>query len=106
VVVAVHADIERRVVRERMAPYAAVATARLDRALVLIEGRVGTRRSMAGYDLTRNGIAAIRRPVLYGLHLDDASSCAAAARYPDRPAFVYRWSVATSRGDLTALTCR
>jgi hypothetical protein len=106
VVVAVHADIERRVVRERMAPYAAVATARLDRALVLIEGRVGTRRSMAGYDLTRNGIDAIRRPVLYGLHLDDASSCAAAARYPDRPAFVYRWSVATSRGDLTALTCR
>jgi hypothetical protein len=106
VVFVVHADIERRVIRERMDPYAAVAAARLDRALVLIEDRVGTRRSMAGYDLTRNGIDAARRPVLYGLHLGDASSCAAAARYPDRPAFVYRWNATTSRGALAALVCQ
>jgi hypothetical protein len=102
----VHADIERRIIRERMGPYAAVAAARLERALVLIEDRVGTRRSMAGYDLTRNGIDAAAQPVLYGLYLNGPSGCAAAARYPDRPAFVYRWNVKTSSGHLAALECR
>ena len=51
-----------------MDPYASVASAGLDRALVLIDGRVGTERSMAARDLTRNGIDAASRPVLYGLY--------------------------------------
>lgn len=102
----VHAVIEQRVIRERMDPYAAVAASRLDRALVLIQDRVGTRRSMAGYDLTRNGIDAAGRPVLYGLHLDDASSCATAARFPDRPPSVYRWVPDQRRGELSPLECR
>lgn len=102
----VHAVIEQRVIRERMDPYAAVAAARFDRALVLIQDRVGTRRSMAGYDLTRNGIDAAGRPVLYGLHLDDVSSCAAAARFPDRPPYVYRWDPNQKRGELSPLGCR
>jgi peptidoglycan/LPS O-acetylase OafA/YrhL len=103
---AVHAVIEQRVIRERMDPYAAVAASRLARAIVLIEGRVGTRRSMAGYDLTRNGIDAAGRPVLYGLHLDDASSCAAAAGFPDRPPYVYRWEPDQRSGELSPLECR
>jgi hypothetical protein len=99
-----HAAIEQRVIRERMDPYSRVASVRLGRALVLIEGRVGTSRSMAGYDLTRNGIEH-GGPVLYGLHLDDASSCAAAARFPERQAWVYRWDRASAAGTLSALAC-
>jgi hypothetical protein len=102
---AVHSVIEKRVIQERMDPYAAVAAARLDRALVLIDGRVGSRRSMAGDDLTRNGIDAAGQPVLYGLHLDGASSCAAAARFPDRPPHVYRWHRDEARGELTRVAC-
>jgi hypothetical protein len=102
---AAHAVIEQGVIRERMDPYARVAAERLERAVVLIEGRVGTRRSMAGYDLTRNGIDG-GGPVLYGIHLNDSASCAAAARLPDRPAWVYRWNRAAGRGELSPLQCR
>ena len=101
---AAHAMIEKAVIVERMDPYARVAAAGLKRAVVLIEGRVGTRRSMAGYDLTRNGIDD-GGPVLYGLQLDDAASCAAAARFPDRQAWVYRWDRARAAGTLSALAC-
>jgi hypothetical protein len=60
---------------------------------------------MAGYDLTRNGID-YDGPVLFGLYLDDGANCGAASRYPDRPAYVYRWSRAESRGSLSPLACR
>jgi hypothetical protein len=59
---------------------------------------------MAGYDLTRNGIDG-GGPVLYGLHLNDSASCAAAARFPDRPAWVYRWDRAAGLGTLSASLC-
>ena len=101
---AVHAVIERRVIVERMDPYARVAAAGLDRALVLIDGRVGTARSMAAYDLTRNGTEG-GGPLLYGQYLDEASSCAAAARFPDRTTYVYRWERAARRGELSTLNC-
>lgn len=101
---AAHATIERRVIEERMDPYARVSDAGLTRGLVLIEGRVGTRRSMAGADLTRNGIGD-GGPVLYGLHVDEAASCEAAARFPDRPAYVYRWDRARAAGTLAPLAC-
>jgi hypothetical protein len=99
-----HAVLEQRVIQERTDPYARVAEAGLTRALVLIEGRVGTRRSMAGYDLTRNGIGE-GGPVLYGLHATAAASCAAAARFPDRPAYVYHWDRGARRGGLAPLQC-
>ncbi len=101
---AAHAMIEKRVIVERMDPYARVAAAGPKRGVVLIEGRVGTRRSMAGADLTRNGIGQ-GGPVLYGLHLGEAASCAAAARFPDRPAYVYRWDRARAAGTLAPLAC-
>jgi hypothetical protein len=99
-----HAVIERRVIVERMDPYARVAAAGLDRALVLIDGRVGTARSMAAYDLARNGIDGGGQ-LLYGQYLDQASSCAAAARFPDRTPQVYRWERAARRGELSPLNC-
>ena len=99
-----HAVIERKVIRERMDPYTRVAAAGLARGLVLIDGRVGTRRSMAGYDLTRNGID-YDDGVLYGQHLNDAASCGAASRFPDRPPYVYRWDRSAGRGRLVPLEC-
>jgi len=99
-----HAVIERKVIRERMDPYTRVAAAELARGLVLIDGRVGTRRSMAGYDLTRNGID-YDGGVLYGQHLNDAASCGAASRFPDRPPYVYRWDRSAGRGRLVPLEC-
>ncbi len=104
IVFAVHAVIERRVIRERMDPYASVASAGLDRALVLIDGRVGTERSMAARDLTRNDIDAAG-PVLYGLYVSQAASCDAASRFPGRTAHVYHWDRAARRGVLSPLTC-
>ena len=100
----VHGVIERRVIRERMDPYAQVAAAGFERAVVLMAGRVGTARSMAGYDLTRNGVDS-DGPVVYGLHLNDASSCAAANRFPGRPAYTCRWDRAARRGELSPLDC-
>jgi len=102
-VFAVHAVIETRVIRERMDPYAAAAD--LGRSLVLIHGRVGTRRSMGGYDLTRNGID-YDGAVLYGLDLDEGARCAVAGRFPDRRAFVYRWNPPAGQGGLLPLKCR
>jgi hypothetical protein len=87
-----------------MDPYVRVAAAGLDRGIVLIDGRVGTRRSMAGYDLARNGID-YDGAVLYGQHLNDAASCGAASRFPDRPPYVYRWDRSAARGELLPLKC-
>jgi hypothetical protein len=101
----VHAVVEQRVIRERMDPYARVAAANLERALVLIQGRVGNERSMAGQDLTRNGIDAAGRRVLYGLDLDDGARCGIAGRFPDRATFLYVWIPGEARGQLTPLVC-
>ena len=71
----VHAVIEREVIRERMDPFTHGAAPGLRQALVLIGGRVGTARSMAAFDLTRNGID-YSGSVLYGLDLGEAEHCA------------------------------
>lgn len=102
---AAHAAIEQRVIRERMDPYASVAAAGLDRALVLIQGRVGTRRSMAAQDLTRNGIDYDGH-VLYGLDPAENARCGVAARFPDRAPYLYRWNGPEARGALTPVVCR
>ena len=101
---AVHAVIETRVIRERMDPYETVAASNLGRGLVLIHGRVGTRRSMAAYDLTRNGIN-YDGAVLYGLDLEEGDRCAVAQRFPDRRAYLYRWDPRAGRGELLPLEC-
>ena len=99
-----HAAIERQVVRERMDPYTRVADAGLSQALVLIAGRVGTMRSMAARDLTRNGIEH-RASVIYGLDPGETERCGPHARLPGRTTYLYYWDRAASRGVLRPVTC-
>lgn len=100
----VHAIIERDVIRERMDPIATATAAGLDGALVLIDGRVGTRRSMAAADLTRNG-PLLDDPVLFGLDPGSGRRCAEVSRLPARTAYVYRWDAAARNGVLTPIMC-
>jgi hypothetical protein len=95
---------EQRVIWERMDLYTMMARAEAPRALVMIHGRVGTARSMAATDLTRNGIDH-DGGVLYGLDLGEGARCGIAARFPDRKTLLYRWNSASRRGELLALRC-
>lgn len=100
----VHAVFERRVVRERMDPYYMVAASGLRQALVLIDGRVGTARSMAAFDLTRNGLNHLGS-VLYGLDPGAGGQCAPGVRIPGRTTYLYAWNRAGSYGTLRPLEC-
>ena len=101
---AVHAVIEQQVIQERLHPFTLTAALGLDGALVLIAGRVGTRRSMAAEDLTRNPPWE-RPPVLFGVDPGPAGRCAAAAQLPDRALYLYVWNVAASSGSLSPVAC-
>ena len=101
---AAHAVIEQRVIRERMDPFTRAAAADLPPSLVLIGGRVGTERSMAALDLTRNGIDYSGR-VLFGLDLGEDQHCTPATRLPDRRTYLYVWDHARSTGLLQPLEC-
>lgn len=99
-----HAILEREVIRERMHPFVRASTLGLTGALVLVSGRVGTRRSMAAADLSRND-PALEGPVLFGLDPGAEQRCAVAARLPGRTPYLYRWDTSASDGVLTALQC-
>jgi hypothetical protein len=99
-----HARTEHRVIVERMDPYVQVAAAGLRDALVLIGDRVGSTRSIAPSDLTRNGIDP-GGPVLYGLDQGDDRPCDWARRVPDRRLYLYVWDHASGSGGLTPLQC-
>lgn len=101
---AVHASVERQVIVERMDPFRQVEAAGLTSALVLIADRVGTRRSMAAADLTRNGIDPAP-PVLYGLDQGDDRPCDWARLAPGRRPYFYVWDHAAARGSLRPLAC-
>jgi len=100
----VHSAIERQVIGERMDPYRMVAEAGLQQALVLIGGRVGTVRSMAAFDLTRND-AAHEASVLYGLDQGAPGHCGPQARIAGRTTYLYAWDLTASRGVLRRLEC-
>ena len=102
---AVHAVIEQRVIRERMDPYTQMARTGSEQALVMIRGRVGTARSMAAADLTRNGIDHDGR-VLYGLDPGETNRCPSAAAFPGRTPYLYHWDIGAARGVLAPLACR
>ncbi|MCC6992858.1 MAG: glycosyltransferase family 39 protein [Acidobacteria bacterium] len=104
VALVVHAAIERRVVRERMDPFTMAAAAGLHDALVLISGRVGSARSMAAFDLTRNDLD-LRADVIYGLDPGPGARCAPAARVAGRATYVYIWSLRQARGVLEPVVC-
>ena len=99
-----HAAVERQVIRERMDPYTMAAAAGLHDALVLISGRVGTARSMAALDLTRNAVGH-QASVLYGLDPGEAKRCAPTARVAGRTTYLYAWDRLASRGSLRPLVC-
>lgn len=99
-----HAGIEHAVIRERTQPFALAAALGLDGALVLIAGRVGTRRSMAAEDLTRNPPGQ-QPAVLYGIDPGHGARCAAAALVPGRALFAYRWDPLTRDGVLVPVAC-
>ncbi len=86
----VHAAIERQVVKERMDPFTLAAAVGLHGALVLISGRVGTARSMAAFDLTRND-PDLENDVIYGLDPGPDARCAPGARMAGRATYLYTW---------------
>lgn len=99
-----HAVIEHRVVAERSDPYKMVAAAGVAEAVVLLRNRVGSARSMAARDLTRNGIDH-DASVLYGLELDPVTNCDVAAAYPGRALYLYWWDAPNGGGVLQPLPC-
>jgi len=104
VLFAVHARRMHTIVEERMDIYDRVADARLSHALVLVGGRVGTARSMAARDLTRNGIERAGG-VLYALDRGPAENCALAAAHPGRAIFRYVWDRERRAGQLVPVRC-
>ncbi len=103
VLMAVHLEAAGEIVRERQDPYVAADAARLDNAVVLLSGRIGTRRSIDARDLTRNDFAFKNR-VLFALDLG-AANCELAAAFPGRSLYRYSWNSAARQGQLTALRC-
>ena len=101
---AIHARLERAVIVERMDPFIQAARAGLSNALVLIADRVGSARSIAAADLTRNGID-YDGPVLYGLDQADDRPCAWARLVPGRRPYFYIWDHARRHGTLSPLDC-
>jgi hypothetical protein len=101
---AAHAMQERRVIRERMDVFRQASNARLEDAIVLMSGRVGTARSMDVKDLTRNGID-YASPVLYALDRGDQEDCRLLAAYPTRSLHRYTWDAVQRRGSLTPIHC-
>ena len=102
---AIHAKVEHDVIVERMDPFRQAAAAGLRDALVLIGDRVGSRRSIAAADLTRNGID-YQAPVLFGLHLDDARHCPPGDLVvPGRQPHLYVWDPAAAQGRLMPIRC-
>lgn len=88
-------------VRERRSPYVA-ATGR-GPAIVVMTGRIGTRRSMDVRDLVRNDFAHAN-PVLFALDLG-AANCGLAAAYPGRVLLRFHWSATAGGSTLRRIDC-
>jgi hypothetical protein len=99
-----HAAIEGRVTRERSDPFSLAAQAKLRNAVVLLNGRVGTLRSMDAADLARNGIS-YSGSVLYGVDQGDPTNCRYRTQLGDRALYRYTWDPAAGQGVLTPVLC-
>ena len=97
------AIVERHVIEERMDPYTSVRRSGLERAVVFMGGRVGTSRSIAVEDLTRNGID-FSGSVLYGLGRSVGEDCRVAASL-GRAAYSYGWDWERATSTLTRMAC-
>lgn len=100
---AVHAVQERHVIEERMDPYTTAERAGLQNAVVFMWGRIGTSRSVAVEDLTRNGIDT-SGPVLYALDQSPPVNCQVAAGLGRTP-YVYVWDWVRAKSSLSRLPC-
>ncbi len=101
---AMHAAIERRVIEERMDPFRTAERAGLQNAVVFMWGRVGSARSMAVEDLTRNGIDP-GGAVLFAVDRAPAVNCQVAAGLGRTP-YAYEWDHERAVSVLTRLSCR
>ncbi len=99
----VHAVVERQVIRERRDPYEKAKEAELQNALVLMAGRVGTTRSIAVEDLTRNGLD-YSGPVLFALDQSPEANCLAAKRLGRTP-YLYEWNWERATSVLRPIAC-
>jgi hypothetical protein len=104
IALATHAWGEHTVIVERMDPFTRARGAGLRDALVLIGDRVGSRRSIAASDLTRNGIDA-DGTVLYGQDQADDRPCDWARQVSGRRPYLYVWDHTNGHGTLTPLSC-
>lgn len=100
---AFHAAVERRVIEERMDPFRTAERAGLQNAVVFMWGRVGSARSMAVEDLTRNGIDP-GGAVLFAVDRSPAANCQVAAGLGRTP-YAYEWDYARAASVLTRLPC-
>jgi hypothetical protein len=100
---AVHAARERHVIQERMDPSRTAERAGLQNAVMFMSGRVGTSRSIAVEDLTRNGID-FSAPVVYAVDRSPAVNCQVAARLGRTP-YAYEWDWERAVSVLTRLSC-
>ncbi|MCC7127065.1 MAG: hypothetical protein IT178_19645 [Acidobacteria bacterium] len=100
----VHAVREHRVITERSDVFAKGAAVAMP-ALIFLRGRVGTARSMAVLDLTRNGLD-LAAPVLYAVDPGARDArCDAARRLGGRSVYLYDWDVAARQGSLQPVAC-
>ena len=90
-------------IRERRDPFVVAARARLIDSVVIMAGRVGTRRSMDPRDLTRNDFA-FSKPVLFAIS-QDFLNCQLRTAFPERELFIYEWDADKRTGQLAALRC-
>jgi Dolichyl-phosphate-mannose-protein mannosyltransferase len=104
ILIAFHAHRTSTIITERKDIFTRVAAARLTDAVVFIGSRVGTERSMAALDLTRNGIDYSGH-VLFALDHGAEENCRLEEDFPDRRLFVYRWNTAQRAGRLSELHC-
>lgn len=100
---ALHAATERRVIEERMDPFKTAERAGLQNAVVFMWGRVGTRRSIAVEDLTRNGIDP-GGAVLFAVDRSPAANCLVAAGLGRTP-YAYEWDHQGATSVLTRISC-
>jgi hypothetical protein len=90
-------------VRERRSPYSAAQAADLGPAVVVIAGRVGSRRSMDARDLIRNDFAHAN-PVLFARDLGSAN-CGLLRAFPGRTLLRYEWSTVAGHRTLQPIHC-
>jgi hypothetical protein len=100
---AYHLYDAQQTIQERRDPFVVAARARLTDSVVIMAGRVGTRRSMDPRDLTRNDFT-FSKPVLFAIS-QDSQNCHLRTAFPERELFIYEWDANKGTGQLAALRC-